>query len=149
MASSSLPITSRVRRALARAENERARLGTPHLTPHHVLWALLFEQGSVSSSILRQLGFDPRTIAQHLGVEWHATGVARRHFDEVTLCTRATEVAVRLGHSCVDTAHLLLVVLNEDSRATKLMHSAGVTFPAAYDATAQYWSKSVRPGADR
>jgi ATP-dependent Clp protease ATP-binding subunit ClpA len=143
MKPSSLPITDRARRALARADNERARLGAPSLTPHHVLWALFLENGSVSSSILRYLGFDPAVLVRRLGSEWHATGPARPSFGEVTLCARATDVAAGLGHSCVDTAHLLLAVVNEESRATRLMRGVGVTFAAAQQATAEFWARAV------
>jgi ATP-dependent Clp protease ATP-binding subunit ClpB len=143
MKQSSLPITDRVRRALARADNERARLGAPRLSPHHVLWALFHENGSVCSSILRHLGFDPAIIRQRLGPYWQATGPAKTGFGEATLCARATDVASSLGHFCVDTAHLLLGILTEDSRATKLMRGVGVTFPAAYEATAQFWARAV------
>ena len=144
MKRSPLPITTRVRRTLARADNERARLGAPTLTPHHVLWALFLEGGTISSSVLRRLSFDPAIITQRLGSEWHATGSARRPFGEATLYAKATEVAAGLGHSCIDTAHLLLAVLNEESRATKLMRGSGVTFAAAQQATADVWAQVVR-----
>lgn len=140
----SLPITSRVRRALARADEERARLGAPSLTPHHVLWALFLEKGSVSSSILRHLGFDPALIAQRLGTEWQATEPAQPAFAADVLCAKAAEVAAGLGHSCVDTAHLLLALLDEDSRATALMRGTGVTFAAAHQATAQFRPRTPR-----
>ena len=144
MKPSPLPITSRVRRALARADDERARLGAPSLTPHHVLWALFLEKGSVSSSILRHLGFDPALIAQRLGAEWQATGPAKPPFGADVLCAKAAEVAAGLGHSCVDTAHLLLALLDEDSRATALMRGTGVTFAAAHQATARFRPRATR-----
>ena len=140
----SLPATSRVRHALARADEERVRLGASSLTPHHVLWALFLEKDSVSSSILRDLGFDPALIAQRLGTEWQATGPAEAPFGADVLCAKAAVVAAGLGHSCVDTAHLLLALLNEDSRATALMRGTGVTFAAAHQATAQLRPRTPR-----
>jgi ATP-dependent Clp protease ATP-binding subunit ClpA len=131
-----LPLTERARRVLLRADAERDRLQHEVLTAQHLTWALLAEKGCVAILVLKELSFDPLLLEKHLGSGWQATGPARNS-DEDAMAA-AVQSARRLGHSCVDTAHLLLGVLRGGSRVSKFLHARGVSYTAAAAATDRF-----------
>ena len=136
-----LPLTDRARRVLKRAEAERDRLGHHVLTPQHLAWALVAEKGSIARSVLEGLAFDPWLLERQLGPDWHATGPGKAG-DENPLVA-ADESARALGHSCVDTAHLLLGILRRENRVSKFLRAQGVTYAAAAEATDRLWTRAV------
>jgi ATP-dependent Clp protease ATP-binding subunit ClpB len=139
--STTLPLTDRARRVVRDGDAERGRLGHPALTPQHVLWALLREEGSVAVLVLKDLHFDPAIVARCLGPEWHATGPAKPHEDPIAA---AIESASELGDSYVDTAHLLLGLVRGQSRVGKFLRAEGVSYDAAAEATRRFRTSAVR-----
>jgi ATP-dependent Clp protease ATP-binding subunit ClpA len=137
MKATTLPTTDRAQRVVQTADAERRRLGHPVLTPQHVLWALLSEEGSVAAQVLSALHFDPCTLEKRLGPDWHATGPAKGDEDPIAA---AGESASELEDSGVDTAHLLLGVLRGESRVGKLLRAEGVSFGAVAEATRRFWT---------
>lgn len=136
-----VPLTDRARRVLVRADAERNRLGHAILTGQHVAWAVLAEKGSVATLVLEQLSFDSSLFERRLGPEWCATGPARGGAEDPVAA--AVQSARDLGHSCVDTAHLLLGVLRGENRVSKLLRAEGVTYAAAAAAIVELWPRSV------
>jgi len=137
MKTTTLPFTDRARRVIQTADAERRRLGHPVLTPQHVLWALLAEQGSVAAQVLSELHFAPSILEKRLGPDWHATGPVKGDEDPIAA---ASESASELEDSGVDTAHLLLGLLRGESRVGKLLRAEGVSFGAVAEATRRFWT---------
>lgn len=137
MNTTTLPLTDRAQRVVRAAGAERERLGHPVLTPQHLFWALLREEGSVAVLVLNDLHFDPSIVAKRLGPDWHATGPVKGEEDPIPA---SMDSASELQHSYVDTAHLLLGVLRGQSRIGKLLHREGVTYGAAWEATRRFWT---------
>ena len=137
MGTMALPLTDRARRVLRDADVERGHLGHPVLTSQHVFWALLREQGSVATLVLKDLQFDPSVVAKRLGPDWHATGPAKGNEDPIAA---AVASASDLGHPYVDTAHLLLGLLRGQSRIGRLLRAEALSYGAASEATRRFWT---------
>jgi ATP-dependent Clp protease ATP-binding subunit ClpA len=135
MTTTTLALTDRARRVVRDADAERGRLGHAVLTPQHVLWALLREEGCVAVLVLKDLHFDPAIVEKRLGPDWHATGPAKANDDPIAA---AIESASELGHSYVDTAHLLLGLVRGQSRIGKFLRAEGVSYGAAAEATRRF-----------
>ena len=136
--------TERVRKVLALAREESARLYHTYVGTEHILLALVREGGGVAAAVLKNLEADPDEIEQL--VEQHIkkgppTTIAR----DLPYTSRAKKVlelsmaeARELNHSYVGTEHLLLGLLREERGiAAQVLNHLGVTLPAAREETAR------------
>jgi ATP-dependent Clp protease ATP-binding subunit ClpC len=127
--------TRRARQALTLAQEEAQRLNHNYIGTEHLLVGLIRVENSVSSKILRRLGVSAHEV-QDL-VE-QTVGVGEKietSGDKINLTRRTKHVlelavneARRLGHHYIDTAHLLLgLVQQEDGVAVEILRRLGVS----------------------
>lgn len=133
--------TERVRKVLAFAREESARLHHEYVGTEHILLALIRENGGVGATVLHNLGVDPEELSQRVhdvvkkGKSDFLTG------PDLPYTSRAKKVlelamaqARELDHSYVGTEHLLLGLLAEEKGiAAQILVDAGITLDAARD----------------
>jgi len=127
--------TRRARQALTLAQEEAQRLNHNYIGTEHLLIGLLRVENSVSSRILQKLGLSVRQVQELVeqtvgfGQRSEVTG------DKINLTRRtklvlesAVNEARKLGHHYIDTAHLLLgLVQQEDGVAVEILRRLGVS----------------------
>ena len=130
--------TERVRKVLALAREEAARLYHTYVGTEHILLGLVREGGGVAAAVLQNLGADADEIRQL--VEEHAKkGPPATVAPDLPYTSRAKKVlelsmaeARELNHSYVGTEHLLLGLLREERGiAAQVLNHFGVTITAA------------------
>ncbi len=131
--------TERVRKVLAMAREEAARLYHEYVGTEHILLGLIREGEGVAASVLQNLTVDLEEIQAKIeetvkkGKAGAATG------PDLPYTSRAKKVlelamgeARELGHSYVGTEHLLLGLLREEKGiAAQVLTDAGVNLDAA------------------
>jgi ATP-dependent Clp protease ATP-binding subunit ClpC len=127
--------TRRARQSLTLAQEEAQRLHHNYIGTEHLLVGLIRVDNSVASKILRSLGVTVRRV-QELVEQTVGYGQRAETGGEKIGLTRRTkrvlEVAVsearRMGHHYIDTAHLLLgLVEQEDGMAVEILRRLGVS----------------------
>ncbi len=115
-------VTRDAREILERsAEIARAR-GATEATPVDVLRATLQRPGSLADNEIKSLGVDPNAVESSIA----ADGLSQPPLKQLLI--NADREAQVLGHSRVDSIHLLLAMLYSDSPATAgPLQKAGVT----------------------
>jgi ATP-dependent Clp protease ATP-binding subunit ClpC len=145
--------TERVRKVLAMARDEAARLNHEYVGTEHILLGLVREGEGVAVGVLRELQVDPdevrRTVdglvkrgraAPHTGPDLPYTSRAKKVLE------LAMAEARELNHAYVGTEHLLLGLLAEEKGiAAQALHSLGVTLR---EARAQTLSLLGSPGPE-
>jgi len=124
-------MTEDCRRVLAEARKSAWSLGTPVVSPHHVLLALLQPGDNFGARVLdgvcrmRALV----TLIRNATEERHGEGVACRpkfSADTRVLLDIARGEALSLGHACIGTEHFLLAFLRDrDSPLVSALHELG------------------------
>ena len=132
--------TNKTREALQSAQQLAAEKGQSELTPEHLLWALLTQEGGVAPALLGKLAardggvFDAeRLVAElerHIDVQPRASGAL-----EVGLSRRGRELietaekeAAKIKDEYTSTEHILLALCSKDlGFASKLLRDAGIT----------------------
>ncbi len=131
--------TERVRKVLAMAREEAARLRHEYVGTEHILLGLIREGEGVAAAVLQNLTVDLEEIQQRIedtvkqGKATQATG------PDLPYTSRAKKVlelamseARELGHSYVGTEHLLLGLLREEKGiAAQVLTDASVNLEAA------------------
>src|SRR5918911_3025142 len=131
--------TERVRKVLAMAREEAARLRHQYVGTEHILLGLIREGEGVASAVLQNLGADPDDLRRRVeaavkeGKASHPTG------PDLPYTSRAKKVlelamseARELNHSYVGTEHLLLGLLREEKGiAAQVLTDVGVNLEAA------------------
>src|SRR5687768_7982097 len=131
--------TERVRKVLAMAREEAARLRHEYVGTEHILLGLIREGEGVAAAVLQNLSVDLEEIQQRIeetvkqGKATQATG------PDLPYTSRAKKVlelamseARELGHSYVGTEHLLLGLLREEKGiAAQVLTDASVNLEAA------------------
>jgi len=131
--------TERVRKVLAMAREEAARLRHEYVGTEHILLGLIREGEGVAAAVLQNLNVDLDDIQQRIeetvkqGKATQATG------PDLPYTSRAKKVlelamgeARELGHSYVGTEHLLLGLLREEKGiAAQVLTDASVNLEAA------------------
>ncbi len=131
--------TERVRKVLAMAREEAARLHHEYVGTEHILLGLIREGEGVAATVLQNLSVELDDIQQKIedtvkkGKAGTATG------PDLPYTSRAKKVlelamgeARELGHSYVGTEHLLLGLLREEKGiAAQVLTDAGVNLDAA------------------
>jgi len=127
--------TRRARQALTLAQEEAQRLHHNYIGTEHLLVGLIRVENSVSSKILRRLGITVHQV-QELVEQTVGFGQSEEAPGEKIGLTRRTkrvlELAVnearKLGHHYIDTAHLLLgLVQQKDGVAVEILRRLGVS----------------------
>jgi ATP-dependent Clp protease ATP-binding subunit ClpC len=127
--------TRRARQSLTLAQEEAQRLHHNYIGTEHLLVGLIRVDNSVASKILRSLGVTARRVQelveQTVGYG-HRTEAAGEKVGLTRRTKRVLELAVnearQMGHHYIDTAHLLLgLVQQEDGMAVEILHRLGVS----------------------
>jgi ATP-dependent Clp protease ATP-binding subunit ClpC len=131
--------TERVRKVLAMAREEAARLHHEYVGTEHILLGLIREGEGVAATVLQNLNVDldglrdrieatvkPGRPTSHPGPDLPYTSRAKKVLELALTETRG------LGHSYVGTEHLLLGLLAEQKGiAAQILNSAGVKLDPA------------------
>src|SRR5881628_2106115 len=147
--------TERVRKVLAMAREEAARLHHEYVGTEHILLGLIREGEGVAATVLQNLNVELDEIQQKIeetvkkGKATQATG------PDLPYTSRAKKVlelamseARELGHSYVGTEHLLLGLLREEKGiAAQVLTDAGVNLEAARAETLRILGTDVQAQA--
>jgi len=128
--------TPHVRRALAAARENAARLGSEYLRPEHILLGILDDDDQTAgAAVLMNLGVTQETLCREIegrvsqprSSDSPAAGIPYASSAKRVLEAAMTEAA-RLGHSYVGTEHLLLgIVSDPKSDASTALAGHGAT----------------------
>lgn len=128
--------TERLRRVLAMAREESARLQHEYVGTEHLLLALIREGQSVATSVLQQLGVDLRKIARSIeDIQREGSGRAPTDLPYTSRAKKVLELAMEeardLAHSYVGCEHLLLGLIREEKGiAAQALAQGGATLAA-------------------
>src|SRR5512140_1523973 len=131
--------TERVRKVLAMAREEAARLHHEYVGTEHILLGLIREGEGVAAAVLQHLNVDLEEIQQKIEETVKKGKAAQATGPDLPYTSRAKKVlelgmgeARELGHSYVGTEHLLLGLLREEKGiAAQVLADANVTLEAA------------------
>jgi ATP-dependent Clp protease ATP-binding subunit ClpA len=134
--------TERVRKVLAMAREEAARLHHEYVGTEHILLGILREGEGVASAVLQSLGANLDGLRQRIE-EIVQKGKAAQVIGDLPYTTRAKKAleqamsaARELKHNYVGTEHLLLGLLTDGtSPAAQVLREAGITLAPAREAT--------------
>src|SRR5947208_8875346 len=110
--------TVKSQEALAAAQRLAGARGNPSLTPHHVLAALLEQEGGIVVPVLQRAGADPEGVRRRANealdalptVTGDATQAPALGSATTQMLQRADEEARGFGDEYVSTEHLLLAL---------------------------------------
>ena len=148
--------TQRVRKVLAAAREESARLRHEYVGTEHMLLALLRESGGVSAAVLQ--GLDVDTEAVRLAVEGSVKeGRGERTGFDLPYTSRAKKVlelgmseARELGHHYVGSEHLLIGLLREEKGiAAQVLRECGASVEAVRAETLRLLGEGARDESDQ
>ena len=131
--------TERVRKVLAMAREEAARLHHEYVGTEHILLGLIREGEGVAAAVLNNLSVDLEEIQQKIEDTVKKGKAAQASGPDLPYTSRAKKVlelamgeARELNHSYVGTEHLLLGLLREEKGiAAQVLTEAGVNLEAA------------------
>jgi len=131
--------TERVRKVLAMAREEAARLHHEYVGTEHILLGLIREGEGVAAAVLQNLSVDLEEIQQKIEETVKKGKAAQATGPDLPYTSRAKKVlelamaeARELNHSYVGTEHLLLGLLREEKGiAAQVLTEIGVNLDAA------------------
>src|SRR6476646_8597429 len=131
--------TERVRKVLAMAREEAARLHHEYVGTEHILLGLIREGEGVAATVLQNLSVELDEIQQKIDETVKKGKAAQTTGPDLPYTSRAKKVlelamseARELSHSYVGTEHLLLGLLREEKGiAAQVLTDAGVNLEAA------------------
>src|SRR6058998_2654443 len=131
--------TERVRKVLAMAREEAARLHHEYVGTEHILLGLIREGEGVAATVLQNLNVELDEIQQKIEETVKKGKAAQATGPDLPYTSRAKKVlelamseARELGHSYVGTEHLLLGLLREEKGiAAQVLTDASVNLEAA------------------
>lgn len=131
--------TERVRKVLAMAREEAARLHHEYVGTEHILLGLIREGEGVAAAVLQNLNVDLDDVTQKIEDTVKKGKAAQATGPDLPYTSRAKKVlelamaeARDLNHSYVGTEHLLLGLLREEKGiAAQVLTDAGVNLEAA------------------
>ena len=131
--------TERVRKVLAMAREEAARLHHEYVGTEHILLGLIREGEGVAAAVLNNLSVDLEEVQQKIEETVKKGKAAQALGPDLPYTSRAKKVlelamgeARELNHSYVGTEHLLLGLLREEKGiAAQVLSDAGVNLEAA------------------
>jgi ATP-dependent Clp protease ATP-binding subunit ClpC len=136
--------TMRVRRALALAREESARLGHEYVGTEHLLLGIAAESTEATSSVLDLFGLEQRDVVLLIEatIDRGRGSPAGRDLPYTSRAKKVLELAMsearELNHNYVDTEHLLLGLLAEGKGiGAQVLQQLGVTLTEARAKVAQ------------
>jgi ATP-dependent Clp protease ATP-binding subunit ClpC len=146
--------TERVRKVLAMAREEAARLHHEYVGTEHILLGLIREGEGVAAAVLQSLNVDLDEIQQKIEETVKKGKAAQATGPDLPYTSRAKKVlelamgeARELNHSYVGTEHLLLGLLREEKGiAAQVLSDAGVNLDAARSETLRLLGSDAAPG---
>src|ERR1044072_2058478 len=131
--------TARVRKVLAMAREEAARLHHEYVATEHILLGLIREGEGVAPTVLQNLNVELEEIQQKIEETVKKGKAGQASGPDLPYTSRAKKVlelamseARELNHSYVGTEHLLLGLLREEKGiAAQVLTDAGVNLDAA------------------
>lgn len=127
-------LTEKAQEAVVGAQNLAQENSNGTIEPEHLLLALLNQADGVAPQVVRQIGANPETLAQQAQSEIGKlaqayggtvqTGLARQ---TARVLEDAQNVADGLKDEYVSTEHMLIGLIDIDSKASKILKQAGVT----------------------
>src|SRR5687768_14531160 len=131
--------TERVRKVLAMAREEAARLHHEYVGTEHILLGLIREGEGVAAAVLQSLTVDLEEIQQKIEETVKKGKAQQGTGPDLPYTSRAKKVlelamseARELNHSYVGTEHLLLGLIREEKGiAAQVLDDSGVTISAA------------------
>src|SRR5688572_25240424 len=145
--------TERVRKVLAMAREEAARLHHEYVGTEHILLGLIREGEGVAAAVLQNLNVDLDEIAQRIEETVKKGKAAAATGPDLPYTSRAKKVlelamaeARELNHSYVGTEHLLLGLLREEKGiAAQVLTDAGVSLEASRAETLRLLGSELPP----
>ncbi len=146
--------TERVRKVLAMAREEAARLHHEYVGTEHILLGLIREGEGVAATVLQNLNVELDEIQQKIEETVRKGKAVQATGPDLPYTSRAKKVlelamaeARELNHSYVGTEHLLLGLLREEKGiAAQVLTEAGVSLEAARAETLVIVGTDVQPG---
>ena len=145
--------TERVRKVLAMAREEAARLHHEYVGTEHILLGLIREGEGVAAAVLQSLSVDLEEIQQNIEKTVNKGKGGQGTGPDLPYTSRAKKVlelamseARELSHSYVGTEHLLLGLLREEKGiAAQVLTDANVNLEAARAETLRLLGTDVPP----
>jgi ClpA/ClpB-like protein len=145
--------TERVRKVLAMAREEAARLHHEYVGTEHILLGLIREGEGVAATVLQNLSVELDEIQQKIEETVKKGKAAQTTGPDLPYTSRAKKVlelamteARDLNHSYVGTEHLLLGVLREEKGiAAQLLVDAGISLDPARERVLQVLGQPPQP----
>ena len=130
--------TERAKRVIQLAHQEATNMGHAMVEPEHLLIGLLNEGGGVACQALTELGVDPENLADHIrDLVGKSQDIIAKPVDlpMSQRMKRALDLAMvearKMGVNYVDTEHMLLGILGDDSGlAIQQFKTMGLTLSA-------------------
>ncbi|HEU4988823.1 MAG TPA: ATP-dependent Clp protease ATP-binding subunit [Gemmatimonadaceae bacterium] len=147
--------TERVRKVLAMAREEAARLHHEYVGTEHILLGLIREGEGVAATVLQNLNVELDEVQQKIEETVRKGKAVQATGPDLPYTSRAKKVlelamaeARELNHSYVGTEHLLLGLLREEKGiAAQVLTEAGVSLEAARAETLRILGTDVQAGA--
>jgi ATP-dependent Clp protease ATP-binding subunit ClpC len=147
--------TERVRKVLAMAREEAARLHHEYVGTEHILLGLIREGEGVAAAVLQSLSVDLEEIQQNIEKTVNKGKGGQGTGPDLPYTSRAKKVlelamseARELNHSYVGTEHLLLGLLREEKGiAAQVLTDANVNLEAARAETLRLLGTDVPPAS--
>ncbi len=147
--------TERVRKVLAMAREEAARLHHEYVGTEHILLGLIREGEGVAAAVLQSLNVDLDEIQQKIEDTVKKGKAAQATGPDLPYTSRAKKVlelamseARELNHSYVGTEHLLLGLLREEKGiAAQVLTDSGVNLDAARTETLRLLGTEMPPSS--
>ena len=146
--------TERVRKVLAMAREEAARLHHEYVGTEHILLGLIREGEGVAATVLQNLNVELDEVQQKIEETVRKGKAVQATGPDLPYTSRAKKVlelamaeARELNHSYVGTEHLLLGLLREEKGiAAQVLTEAGVSLEAARAETLRILGTDVQAG---
>lgn len=125
--------TRRARQALTLAQEEAQRLSHSYIGTEHLLIGLIRVHNSVASKVLHNVGVDLHRVRELVEQTADAPRGGDLYDEKLTpLIKRVLELAVQearsMGHHYIDTAHVLLgLIQEEDCAAVRILRRLGIS----------------------
>src|SRR5262245_14191786 len=146
--------TERVRKVLAMAREEAARLHHEYVGTEHILLGLIREGEGVAAAVLQSLHVDLQDVQERIEEQVKKGKATQATGPDLPYTSRAKKVlelamteARDLNHSYVGTEHLLLGLLREEKGiAAQVLTDAGVNLDSARSETLRLLGTDLPPG---
>lgn len=125
-------LTAKSQEAVSTAQQQATELGNPNLDSIHILASLLQDSSGIVVSLLRKLSVDTNQLSDMVSNEMgrlpKVSGGSQPTVNQETskLLSDAANVATRLGDEYISTEHLLIAMLEGETKAGKVLKLNGI-----------------------